>query len=403
MPFPHVADYWFIAGGPITIEIVFSDQVADPIAVLRHIRLTLRDALIHEEGCEGDRVFVRATLTPGQYAISLAESGEFMDLRGDHRILLLQQGASFRLMGWEPGRSPEVMGEYFLPLFPYSAALEGRPDEALFGATVVGDGYTTVYTHLWQWRSDAEPQLTHLGDLWPRGNVFSRSDDLVIQFRSAIVVDRSGERVATLEYGHSYGVAVGPGDEIAVFLGRYGREGRTELDLMVFNAELELYRTWDGIYPQGRSGYYTPDVHPIWWENELFFLVLDDAVAGTPVYRLMAIDVDTGSLRRVLGPFVDGYRVGRFHYAFRREHDATWALWDPATRSLWTLVSAHEVGEWDTPRPLATNGDWVVLYSRPSGLLGWHPSTGITRLGPGTAVVRAGDGFLWWTGMAGTP
>ncbi|MDQ7795060.1 MAG: hypothetical protein RDU89_11720 [bacterium] len=391
-------EYWVIGGDPVTIEIRFKETIPDPAEVISHLRSFYPLALVHEEGHEADRVFVRVTLAPRRYAISLLGIGGSVDQV--YPTLVLDQGAPYHLVRWEPGGSPRVLGQYFLPRHPFEAGLESDREEG-FWTTESPEGLSgcrTVDTYLWRWQSGTQPRVALLPGLWTTGRVFHRSDDLVLQsYWSVTVVDRSGEPVAPLGHAYSYGVAVGPDDEVAVFLGRYGEDTGLELDLMIFDADLKLCRTWDGICPQGRFNDGTPDVHPIWWGDEVYWLALDDTGPDRPVYRLMAIDVDTGSVREVLGPFAYGYRVGRSHYALREDDHAAWVLWDPATSSLRTLLSAREVGERWAPRPLVTNGDWVVLHSSESGLLGWHPSLGITYLGPGSGVVRAGEAFLWWT------
>ncbi|MDQ7795057.1 MAG: hypothetical protein RDU89_11705 [bacterium] len=403
------SDHWIVGGDPVVIEIHFDKPISDPAAVIRQVREKLVGAVVHDEGDQDNRVYLMVTVPPGIYRVDLP-AGERLEAWRDHRTLVLHRGCRWSLTRWEPGGSPESLGEYELTSVAWgihAAAFGAERDEAFFFTIPFSGEGPPETTCLWRWEPGAQPCVALLPGSWTSGCtgrewVLPRSGDLVLQSCwSVTVVDRSGEQVATLGQGdswkrYSYGVAVGPGDEVAVFLGRRGETG-LELDLIIFNADLELYRTWDGICRQGRFNDGTPDVHPIWWEDEVFFLALDDTGPGTPVYHLMAMDVDTGSLRRVLGPFARGRRVGQSTYVLEKEDGAATVLWDPATRSLRTLPSARDVGERGTPWPLATNGDWVVLYSSESGLLGWHPSLGITRLGPGTAVVRAGEAFLWWT------
>ncbi|HCC32487.1 MAG TPA: hypothetical protein DEQ28_01080 [Clostridiales bacterium] len=240
----YLWDYWFVDADPVTIEIRFAEAIPDLAGAILQIREALAGAVIHEEGYEADRVFVRATLPPGRnfvmlWDIRLADAPTI-----EPPGVILDRGRPFRLMYWLPGGTPEVLGDYILPKLPFRAAPVAEREKAVFGTVVFGPGEAHIAkTSLWHWQPDAQPPLSPLPGEWygrAREMVFPRGDDLVIKRANSVVVaDWSGQLIATLvEDREQMGTAVGPEGEIAVFTRRRDDQGGLILDLTIFSANL---------------------------------------------------------------------------------------------------------------------------------------------------------------------
>ncbi|HSW10027.1 MAG TPA: hypothetical protein VLK32_03870 [Bacillota bacterium] len=404
----YVWQYWFIDVDPVTIEIRFAEAMPYPAAAIGQLREALREAIILEEGHAADRVFVRAHLPPGRYEVRLLDVGMIGSIEVLRPGLILDRGRPFRLMYWEPGGTPEILGEYALPYFAdlpsVSLALPvAEREEAFFSAYALGGAKS-----LWRWQRSGQPPsfrplpVTWTG--WTAEVTSVRRDGVVIENRNSVVmVGAKGEPVATLvEQGNPYGTAVGPGGEIAVFLLETNNQGALELDLTIFSATLEKQQTWAAVYPHGRFNDGIPRVKPIWTGNDLLFVALDDRKPPDerPTYNLMAFDVTTGSVQHILGPFDHAWRSGQTHYIFEKWQPRVTIKFDAATRSSRILPAAIEAGSGSPSyvSPIAVNGEWVVFRSD-SHLLAWHPTAGVTPLGSGREAFAMGVGFAWWIGL----
>jgi hypothetical protein len=402
----YIWDYWFVDADPVTIEIRFAERILYPGDAIRQLREDLAPAIIHEEGYEADRVFVRASLPPGRYLVGLWDIGRTEDPRERPPGLILDRGRSFRLMYWAPGGTPEVLGDYVLPGVPVRAVTWATRYEAYFATMPFEAGDLGVSVCLWYWRSGGQPTLRPLPGLWYTRStemLFPRPDDLVMQvYQSVLVVDRNLQLIATLvEDAQPYGTAVGPGGEVAVFLLQRNDQSGLDLHLTIFSETLET-QEMVAVYPHGRFADAIPLVQPIWHGDEIQFLVLDDRQLDRPTYNLMAFDISTGKVERILGPFKDVRRVGPTHYILDD------ALFDAATRSLRSLPSLAELRLQERPFPAAANGEWIVFqWSRDRirwspELLAWHPADGVMPLGPGDRAFAMGEGFAWWMETPGT-
>ncbi|MDQ7795059.1 MAG: hypothetical protein RDU89_11715 [bacterium] len=387
------ADYWVVMGDPVTVKIHFAQAVASSRDVLRQVLEDINNGLaVREVGIGTDFIFVKLSLHPGRYVLGPVAT----ERAEDHRMLILDRCRPYRLMRWQAGAPPSVVGEYSLPARPISVGPGSPQEEALFATQAFAEAGDAVRACLWRWQPDVQPSFAPLPGLHATrsmyGNwVFPRWEDLVIQSHDAVlVVEHSGDQVAQLVEGPSYAVAVGPGGEIAVFLDEEDGRGELGPDLVLFTADLKRYRTWKAICPRE---WFRENMRPIWYGDEIFFLAPDDGRQYTP-RQLMAVDVGTGTLRRVLGQLEGGCQLGRSHYLLLRQGE--WVLWDVATLSLRPLPSAGELGERSWAQPVAAGSEWVVFDSS-SGLIAWHPTIGATPLGSGFAFCRAGEAFLWWT------
>ncbi|HSW10026.1 MAG TPA: hypothetical protein VLK32_03865 [Bacillota bacterium] len=417
----YLWDYWFIDADPITVEIRFAEAMPYPADAIRQLRERLAPAIILEEGYAADRVFVRARLPPGRYVVYLSDVGMRDGLETNRPGLVLDRGRSFRLTSWEPGGTPEVLGDYVLPQRPFLVAPKAGRESAVFGTQWSWCMGMTFC--LWRWQPGAQPPLRPLPGLWwLKGSiyhdfVFPRREDLVIEHgRWVSVVDGSGQLVANLvdDFEH-YGTAVGPGGEIAVFRLRRGRPGSWlhDLDLTIFSATLETRQTWAAVHPHGQlQDGRVVRVQPIWHGNKIFFLASDSRQPdGRPTYNVMAFDVTTGSVQHVLGPFAHARQVGPTHYHLHVGAGGGAVLFDAAARSSRAEPSGAELGLASglSAARVAINGEWMALASN-SQLLAWHPTAGVTVLraaepgGPDwwgfegfSWVFPMGNGFGWWT------
>jgi hypothetical protein len=413
-------DYWFVDADPVTIEIRFAERILYPGDAIRQLREDLAPAIIHEEGYEADRVFVRASLPPGRYSVGLWETGRIEIPRERPPGLILDRGRAFRLMYWAPGGTPEVLGDHVLPSVhdrpPFPAAPSPGREEAFFSTIVLGEGEYGVSVGLWHWQRGGRPPLRLLRGVWPVPSiylefVFPRGDDLIIQdLRSVTVVDSNGQRLATLvEDDRPCGTVVGPGGEIAVFLVRRDDQGVISLDLTVFSPTLGTQRTWEAVHPHGLlERWFLPWVEPIWHGNEILLLALDDRHPDRPTYNLVAFDISTGTVQHIAGPFADAWRISQTHYVLYEDLGGIPTVFDASTRSLWIQPSPTELGVQSSVFPVAANGEWIVFqWSRDRirwspELLAWHPADGVMPLGPGDRAFAMGEGFAWWMETPGT-